>query len=181
MCSAGRSPRTSPSDTEDVDEEQVVRASQSANLADVVDRMALGYESMVGDGGIEAVGGRSAAPVDRSGAVSGSTRPSPRRGDERIGRRSQSWRSSKPPTAVGGAHDHLHHASAAQRPWGRPDHGHRRGRLVEQGTHDELIGAGGLYGYLYRLQYSGRSRVVSDRCRFRRDLVDLLPFTPDEA
>ena len=29
-----------------------------------------------------------------------------------------------------------------------------RGRLVEQGTHDELIEAGGLYGYLYRLQYS---------------------------
>ena len=29
-----------------------------------------------------------------------------------------------------------------------------RGRLVEEGTHDELIGAGGLYAYLYRLQYS---------------------------
>ena len=29
-----------------------------------------------------------------------------------------------------------------------------RGRLVEQGTHDDLIGAEGLYAYLYRLQYS---------------------------
>jgi subfamily B ATP-binding cassette protein HlyB/CyaB len=27
-----------------------------------------------------------------------------------------------------------------------------RGRLVEQGTHDELIGTGGRYASLYRLQ-----------------------------
>jgi ATP-binding cassette subfamily B protein len=29
-----------------------------------------------------------------------------------------------------------------------------RGRLVESGTHEQLLGAGGLYSKLYRLQFA---------------------------
>jgi ATP-binding cassette, subfamily B, bacterial len=31
-----------------------------------------------------------------------------------------------------------------------------RGRIVQQGTHEELIAQGGLYGKLYRLQFETR-------------------------
>ena len=33
-----------------------------------------------------------------------------------------------------------------------------RGRIVEQGTHAELLDAGGLYADLYALQFAGRAR-----------------------
>jgi ABC-type multidrug transport system fused ATPase/permease subunit len=36
-----------------------------------------------------------------------------------------------------------------------------KGRLVESGTHDELLAAGGAYERLYRLQYAEQAPVVA--------------------
>jgi ATP-binding cassette subfamily B protein len=46
------------------------------------------------------------------------------------------------------------------------------GRIVEQGTHDELVAAGGLYGELYRTQFA-----VVDSPRPFTDAADPEPIT----
>ena len=44
---------------DDIDMERVLRAAEAANFADVAGRTALGYETMVGDGGIKLSGGEA--------------------------------------------------------------------------------------------------------------------------
>jgi ABC-type glutathione transport system ATPase component len=43
-----------------------------------------------------------------------------------------------------------------------------KGRIAEQGTHDELVARGGIYSRLYRLQYVGQESAPVVECSSRR-------------
>ena len=54
-----------------------------------------------------------------------------------------------------GAHDHRHLPPLPDGADGRPDRGAREGRIVEEGTHDALVAAGGRYAHMFTLQAEG--------------------------
>ena len=139
---------------EDIDMDSVVRAAEAANLADVVGRMALGYESLVGDGGIKLSGGEA----QRLSIARALYRDPPvllldEATSALDAEAEQAFQHALRRLSVGRTIVLITHRLRSVRDVDRIVV-IERGRLVEQGTHDQLIEAGGLYAYLYRLQYS---------------------------
>jgi len=139
---------------EDIDMDLVRQAAEAANFHDIVARMPLGYDTLVGDGAVKLSGGEAQRlsiaralyrrpPVllldEATSALDAESEQAIQRNLDRL--------------SVGRTVVVVTHRLRSIRDVDRIVVV-ERGRLVEQGTHDELISADGIYAYLFRLQYS---------------------------
>ncbi|HVA08691.1 MAG TPA: peptidase domain-containing ABC transporter [Acidimicrobiales bacterium] len=139
---------------EDIDMDQVRQAAEAANVHEIVARMPLGYETLVGDGAVKLSGGE-AQRLSIARALY--RRPPVLLLDEATSsldaEAEQTLQQNLNRISVGRTIVVVTHRLRSVRDVDRIVV-IERGRLVEQGTHDDLIKADGIYAYLYRLQYS---------------------------
>lgn len=133
-------------------DEQVRRAAEAAEAAGFIEALPLGYDSMVGDRGMKLSGGQRqrltiarALVRDPAVLVLDEATSSVDNETEAAIQRSLAAVSADRTTII------IAHRLSTVR------HAHRihvmeAGRIVESGTHDELVAAGGLYGALWRVQ-----------------------------
>ena len=139
---------------DEIDLEQVQRAAEAADLHEIIERMPLGYETRVGDGAVRLSGGEAQRlsiaralyrqpPVllldEATSALDAEAEQALQRSLHRL---------SAGRTVIVVTH-RLRSIRDADRIAVV-----ERGHLVEEGTHDQLMAADGVYAYLYRLQYS---------------------------
>jgi subfamily B ATP-binding cassette protein MsbA len=136
-------------------QEEIVRAAKLANADEFIDRMPDGYDTMIGERGVTLSGGqRQRVTIARA-----------------IIRNSPILILDEPSAGLDAASEKLVFDALENLMEGRTSIviAHRlatvrradvifvidQGRVVEQGTHDELLASGGLYSHLYELQFSG--------------------------
>jgi len=135
--------------------EEIVRAARLANADEFIDRMADGYETMIGERGVTLSGGQRqritiARAIIRNSPILILDEPS-------AGLDAESEKlvfDALDKLMEGKTSIVIAHRLATVR---RADviFVVDRGRVVEQGTHDELLQQGGLYARLYELQFRG--------------------------
>ncbi len=135
--------------------EEIVRAAQLANAAEFIDRMPEGYDTMIGERGVTLSGGqRQRVTIARA-----------------IIRDSPILILDEPSAGLDAASEKLVFDALENLMQGKTSIviAHRlatvrradvifvidQGRVVEQGTHEELLANGGLYARLYELQFRG--------------------------
>jgi subfamily B ATP-binding cassette protein MsbA len=136
-------------------QEEIVRAAKLANADEFIDRMPDGYDTMIGERGVTLSGGqRQRVTIARA-----------------IIRNSPILILDEPSAGLDAASEKLVFDALENLMEGRTSIviAHRlatvrradvifvidQGRVVEHGTHDELLASGGLYSHLYELQFSG--------------------------
>ena len=92
----------------DATQEEIERACRMAEAHDFITRQPQGYDTMVGERGVDALGRPAPAPGDRARAAEGPAGADPGRGDQRARRRDRGARAEGADGADGRAH-HLHH------------------------------------------------------------------------
>ena len=151
--SRARSGTTSPTESRRRSRGEIFRAAELANAHEFIEKMPEGYDTMVGERGVTLSGGQRqriaiARAIIRNTPILILDEPS---SGLDAGVRKTGFRSAGPPD---GRQDH--HRDCA------PAFHHRRaniiyvvkdGAIVEHGTHEELLKAGGLYAGLYELQF----------------------------
>ena len=135
--------------------EEIIRAARLANADEFIDRMADGYDTMIGERGVTLSGGqRQRITIARA-----------------IIRNSPVLILDEPSAGLDAESEKLVFDALGNLMEGKTSIviAHRlatvrsadvifvvdQGRVVEQGTHDELLETGGLYSRLYELQFSG--------------------------
>ena len=133
--------------------ERVREAAAAAYADEFIMAMPQGYDTVIGESGLAALGRPAAAAGDRARAAQERAHPDPRRGHlaarHRVG--GAGAEGALQPDA--GSHHAGDRAPAVDRDVGRPIVVMERGRIVERGTHAELLELGGLYKRLYDLQF----------------------------
>ena len=147
----------------DATHEEIVRAAHLANADEFIDRMPDGYETMIGERGVTLSGGQRqritiARAIIRDSPILILDEPS-------AGLDAESEKlvfDALDKLMEGKTSIVIAHRLATVR---RADviFVIDEGRVVEQGTHDELLTTGGLYSRLYELQFRGEEEVESPR------------------
>lgn len=142
-------------------QEEIVRAARLANADEFIDRMPDGYDTMIGERGVTLSGGqRQRITIARA-----------------IIRDSPILILDEPSAGLDAESEKLVFDALGNLMEGKTSIviAHRlatvrradvifvidQGRVVEQGTHDELLGHGGLYSRLYELQFRGEEQLDS--------------------
>ena len=136
--------------------DEIVHAAQLANADEFITRMSNGYDSMIGDRGIDALGRSASTPRNRPCPDSRQPDPDSRRADRSPGRAVRGSGHRGPRPADGGQDGH-HHRPSAQ-------HSAQRGQILvikdgvvaENGSHLELLTLNGVYAQLHRLQFDNQ-------------------------
>ena len=138
-------------------------AARAANIHDRILSFAEGYDTLVGERGLPALGRGEAAPRHRAGAAEGPPDPHPRRGHERAGHdvserlvQEALENATRRRTTIAIAH-RLSTILGADVILAVEN-----GQIVERGTHKELLARNGLYARLYTEQFAGGK--VEARC-----------------
>src|SRR5205807_3473345 len=143
--------------------EEIIRAAQLANAEEFIERMPRGYETMIGERGMTLSGGqRQRITIARA-----------------IIRDAPILILDEPSTGLDAESEKLVFDALANLMEGKTSIviAHRlatvrradvifvidEGRVVEQGTHEELLANGGLYSRLYELQFRGEEEEESPR------------------
>ena len=108
----------------------------------------------------QAVWRAASAPGDRSRAAQERTDPDPRRGDLGARQRIRTLGAGGDRAADGGSYDAGHRAPPLDHPHADRIAVLERGRIIEEGTHADLLARGGEYRRLYDMQFRDEPRVA---------------------
>jgi ATP-binding cassette, subfamily B, bacterial MsbA len=129
------------------------RALRGANLLDFVDGLPQGLDTPIGHNGSQLSGGQRQRLAIARAHLQGRADPDPGRSHLGAGQRERARRAGRAGPADEGPHHAGHRAPAVDHRTRRPRGGDGRRPLVEQGTHAELLAAGGLYARLHAMQF----------------------------
>ena len=145
----------------DATEEELVAAARAAHALEFIEQMPEGFDTVLGERGVTISGGQRQRLAIARAMLKDPVDPGPRRGDELAGQAQRRIGEGGAGESDEGPHDVRHRPPAGddreRRPRARPS----SGRLVESGTHAELLESGGHYARLYRTGAWEEGQVVA--------------------